>query len=233
MKHTLILALVASLGLAACSKKEEPTAQAGHPAMATAQMPNSGRVVEVIQAGQYTYIEAMVGNGEKIWMAGAHVEAKAGDPLQFGQGGVMQNFTAKSINRTFERILFVDNWSVGGAAASVAAHGSMPPGSPAPIAALPGNHPPMGNMPVGAPAGAPQGGGNSGVVKSITNAGGYSYVEVQQGNGSVWVAAPEAKVKAGDKVSWDGGSVMQNFAAKSLNRTFDQIIFAGGLNVAK
>ena len=44
-------------------------------------------------------------------------------------------------------------------------------------------------------------------------------------------AAPEMTVKTGDKVSWDGGAVMQNFTAKALGRTFDSIIFAGKVSV--
>lgn len=230
MKRTLILALIASLGLAACSKKTEVTAPTGgQPVSAVVgQMQNQGRVVQVLQAGPYTYVEALVGNGEKVWMAGAHIEAKAGDPIQWGNSSLMQNYQSKSLNRTFDRLLFVEAWSNGtGGPATVAAHGSMPAGAPA---AMPNGHPPMGGAAV-APAAA--GGGNSGVVKTTANAGGYSYVEVQQGSGTIWVAAPETQVKVGDKVSWDGGSVMQNFTARSLNRTFDQIVFAGGLTVAK
>lgn len=225
MKSTLILVLVASLGLAACSKKEEPIGQA--PGMAVGQMQNAGRVIQVIQAGTYTYVEAEVGGGEKLWMAGAHIEVKQGDTIQWGQGGMMQNFVAKSLNRTFERILFVESWAAGGKAAAVAAHGSMQ-GAQQMVGQMPGGHPPMGNM-----GGAAQGGANSGVVKSVANAGGYSYVEVQQGSGSLWIAAPETQVKVGDKVTWDGGSLMQNFTARSLNRTFDQIVFAGGVSVVK
>jgi hypothetical protein len=232
MKRTLILALIAALGLGACSKKDEPAAQA--PGMAAiGQMQNQGRVVQVLQAGSYTYIEALVGSGEKVWMAGAHLDAKVGDPIQWGNSSTMRNYQSKTLNRNFDQLLFVEAWSNGTSGpATVAAHGSMPnggaaamPGHP-PMAggAMPG-HPPMGNAPAAA------GGGNSGVVKSTTNAGGYSYVEIEQGSGTIWVAAPETAVKVGDKVVWDGGSVMQNFTARSLNRTFDQIVFAGGLKV--
>lgn len=234
MKRTLILALIASLGLGACSKKDEPAAQApGQPGMAAVgQMQNQGRVIQVLQAGTYTYVEALVGNGEKVWMAGAHLDVKAGDPIQWGNASLMQNYQSKTLNRSFDRLLFVEAWSNGsGGPATVAAHGTMPNGAAGghpPMAGAPAGHPPMGNAPAAA-----VGGGNSGVVKSTTNAGGYSYVEVQQGSGTIWVAAPETTVKVGDKVSWDGGSVMQNFTARSLNRTFDQIVFAGGLNVVK
>lgn len=237
MKRILILALVASLGLAACGKKEEA------PKAPAANLVNAARVLQVVPAGTYTYVEAMGETGEKVWMAGAAIDVKPGDNIAFGNYSMMSNYQSKTLNRTFDRVLFVEAWSTGKAQTAVAQHGTMPAGAnPGGMATqLPGGHPPMaGGMPGGhppmaggAPGAAPAGGGNSGVVKSAQNAGGYSYVEVQQGSGSVWVAAPETKVKAGDKITWDGGMVMNNFNAKSLNRTFDAIVFAGGIKVVQ
>jgi hypothetical protein len=92
--------------------------------------------------------------------------------------------------------------------------------------AMPGaGHPPMGGA---APAGA-----NEGRVRSVANAGGYTYLELEQGGQSLWLAVAETPVKTGDTVRWDGGTVMQNFTAKSLNRTFERIVFAGGISVVK
>lgn len=218
MNRWLLLALVASLGLSACSKKEEPAAAApagGHPAI-SAQMPNQGKALQIQNAAGYTYAEVEMGNGQKVWIAGAQLDVKAGDTLQWGDAAVMRGFTSKTLGRTFDEILFVNAWApAGGAAAQVAPHGAMP-GQPMQVAALPA-------------AGA----GNSGIVKTATNAGGYSYLEVDQGGTTIWVAAPETAVKAGDKVVWDGGSTMHNFNAKSLNRTFEQIVFAGSVSIAK
>jgi plastocyanin len=228
MNRFAIVALAATIGLAACSKND-PAGQAGAGGPKAGQLQNTARVVQVVPAGAYTYIEAMGETGERVWMAGAQIDAKPGDSIQWGNYSMMQNFEAKSLGRKFDRILFVEAWSTGGASsAKVTAHGTAPAGMPAghPVAS--------GGMPAGhAPAAAAGGGANSGLVKSATNAGGYTYIEVQQGNGTVWVAAPETQVKAGDKVSWDGGAVMSNFTAKSLNRTFDQIVFAGGVNVVR
>ena len=75
--------------------------------------------------------------------------------------------------------------------------------------------------------------GPSGVVKSSTTAGGYTYLEVDQDGKSVWIAAPETTVKVGDTVRWSGGMTMRNFTAKSLDRTFDQIVFSGGVSVVQ
>lgn len=213
MNRSLMLALIASIGIAACSKTEEPVAKASpHAAGASAAMPNTGKIAQVQHAGTYTYAEVEGPDGHKAWIAGGHLEAKPGDTLQFGDYAVMRDFEAKSLGRKFERILFVSNWqTASGAVAATPQHGSLPTQAPGAAAAA--------------------GGGNSGQVKSVANAGGYSYLEVDQGAASIWVAVPETKVKAGDKVSWSGGSMMQNFNAKSLGRTFDKIVFAGGVTV--
>lgn len=227
MNRLLLVAVAAVVGLSACSKKEE-VAAAGQ-AAAIPATPNSGKVLQILQAGGYTYAEVESPNG-RIWIAGGPIEVKEGDAVQWGDYALMQNFTSKSLGRTFEQILFVNSWGpVGGSLAQVAPHGSMPAaggmGQMSPHAAMPG-HPPMGQA-------AAAGGANQGVVKSAQAAGGYSYLEIDQGGTIVWVAAPETAVKAGDKVSWDGGPTMSNFNAKSLNRTFDQIVFAGGVSVVK
>lgn len=237
MNRLLFAVLATAIGLSACSKKEEapaaaaptaantaapaPAAPATPPSL-SASAPNSGKVLQVLQAGSYTYAEVEA-DGKKLWIAGGPIQIKAGDTVQWGNYAVMNNFTSKSLNRTFEQILFVDNWGPqGGTTVQVAPHGNMPAA-----------HPPM---PSGAPSGqaaAPAAGPRQGVVKSVANAGGYTYLEIGQGDSSLWIAAPETDVKAGDKVSWDGDMVMRNFTAKSLGRTFDQIVFASRITVAK
>ncbi len=78
-------------------------------------------------------------------------------------------------------------------------------------------------------ASAPQGNTTSGTVLETMNVGGYTYLQVDTGKVQQWVAIPEAKVKAGDKVSYHDGMAMPNFTSKSLNRTFESIIFSSGL----
>ena len=233
MNRLLLVAVAAVVGLSACSKQEEVAATAQAAAPVSAATPNSGKVLQLLQAGGYTYAEVESANG-RVWIAGGPIQVKEGDSVQWGDYALMQNFTSKSLGRTFDQILFVNAWGpVGGQLAQVAPHGTMPGGGApgmmgqgSPHGAMPG-HPPMGQMAAAA------GGANQGVVKSAQNAGGYSYLEIDQGGKVVWVAAPESTVKAGDTVAWDGGPTMSNFNAKSLNRTFDSIVFAGGVSVVK
>lgn len=87
--------------------------------------------------------------------------------------------------------------------------------------ALPSNHP---TMPQQAPA-ASEGPVGQGKVLKAMHASGYTYMEVDTGDKTVWLAATSLKIKAGDTVQWQGSSVMKNFNSKTLRRTFDEILF--------
>ena len=65
------------------------------------------------------------------------------------------------------------------------------------------------------------------------NSGGYTYVQLNTTKGQQWVAIPESKVAVGVEVACYEGMVMPNFTSKSLNRTFEAIIFSSGLVGAK
>jgi hypothetical protein len=68
----------------------------------------------------------------------------------------------------------------------------------------------------------------SGKVVETMNAGGYTYVCLEKKGKKTWVAVPEMKVVVGKKMGFQPGMEMTNFTSKSLNRTFERIIFSGG-----
>lgn len=248
MNRWLLVAAAASVGLAACSQKEEAAApaapaapqaaapaapQAAAPVAVSAATPNSGKILQLQQGGGYSYAEVETAGGEKVWIAGGQIPVQVGDTVQWGDSAVMNNFTSKSLGRTFDKILFVNAWGPAGATPTgVAPHGSSPMagGHPPMGQQMAGAHPPMGQqMAGGAPAAA--GPGSSGKVKEVLSGGGYIYLQVEQADGSVWVAAPVTAAKVGDTVSWSDGMTMSNFTSSSLNRKFDKIIFAGAVRV--
>lgn len=232
MRSTLLIALV---GLSACSKKPEaPASEAGAgaptPPGINLAAANTGKVLQTQDAAGYTYAEVEMGDGRKIWVAGGPIQVKVGDVVQWADFAVMNNFFARSLNRSFDQIYFVGSWGpVGAKPSNVAPHGMAPNAAPNQMAMpMPA---PMPN-PMAAPSAANDVSGE-GVVKSAKSTGDYTYLEVTQGGGTVWIAANAMPVKAGDKVRWSSGSVMRNFAAKSLNRTFDEIIFADQVAVVR
>ncbi len=70
------------------------------------QMPRKGKVLNSMDASIYTYIEVDE-KGKKVWLAAPTVAVKKGDTIRFSDGAVMSNFHSKSLNRTFESIVFV------------------------------------------------------------------------------------------------------------------------------
>lgn len=219
--HRITCLVAASVfALSACSRSDAPPAPAAPPPAAAPAPPaaavaapvapaaNRGKVVQVLEGGGYTYAQVEVAPGRGGWMAGSPIAIKPGDMVEWGGASLMRNFTAKSLGRSFAEILFVEQWGPAGAmTGSVSPHGGA------------------------LPAAAATGGGDSGVVKSVSVAGGYSYIEVDRGGTLLWVAAVETPMKAGDRIRWDGGATMQNFTAKSIGRTFDRIVFANSVSV--
>ncbi len=73
----------------------------------------------------------------------------------------------------------------------------------------------------------------SGKVVETMNSGGYSYVCVEKKGKKTWVAVPETKVSVGQEMAFQPGMEMKNFLSKTLNRTFERIIFSEGPAPAK
>ncbi len=68
-----------------------------------------------------------------------------------------------------------------------------------------------------------------GKVIETMNSGGYTYALIEQGEKKIWVAVPQTKITKGQTVTFRPGTEMANFQSKTLNRTFDKIIFSSGV----
>ena len=69
----------------------------------------------------------------------------------------------------------------------------------------------------------------SGKVVQTMDSGGYTYAQIENKGVKTWVAVPKTKVVKGQNISFAPGMEMQNFESKTLKRTFDKIIFSGGV----
>jgi len=104
--------------------------------------------------------------------------------------------------------------------------------APAATAVVPQKLPAPAAQPQTAPApeaAAKQDNVITGKVLETMDSAGYTYLLVDTGKAQQWVAIPETKVATGDEVSYHDGMVMPNFTSKSLNRTFESVIFSPGL----
>ena len=119
---TLIVTLV--LSLAGCNPQQQQAADVASeaPAVTQAAAPapaapaptapshaqaRQGRVVSAQVAGGYSYLEVDTG-GERIWLATMISDARPGEQIAWQKSAVMQNFTSKALQRSFDRIHFVD-----------------------------------------------------------------------------------------------------------------------------
>ncbi len=67
-----------------------------------------------------------------------------------------------------------------------------------------------------------------GRVEETMNSGGYTYMLLAIGKDKIWVAVPQMQVKVGDDVVLMPGNEMHNFYSKTMDRTFESIIFSPG-----
>jgi hypothetical protein len=65
----------------------------------------SGKVVETMNAGGYTYV-CLEKKGTKTWVAVPDMKVSVGKQMSFLPGSEMRNFTSKTLNRTFASIIF-------------------------------------------------------------------------------------------------------------------------------
>ena len=68
------------------------------------------------------------------------------------------------------------------------------------------------------------------VLESM-NSGGYTYIKVQDAKERYWIAMTQRKVRVGERIKYNEQGWMQNFHSKTLNRTFDKILFASDASV--
>lgn len=120
IRLTLALAALAPTGCAGPVNSMSTTERQTSPETAvTAEIPVSsehrtetepprlaGKVVETMDVGGYTYICLERGDGKRIWTALPTMKVTVGQELELLPGMKMANFTSKSLNRTFEVIIF-------------------------------------------------------------------------------------------------------------------------------
>ena len=111
-----ILALI--VGLTACGGDKSETnspEQAGTQSQMPVQTPSnpddqlaaySGKVMETKDVSPYTYVRLLDGAGNEIWAAVPETQLEIGEQIALQDTVVMNNFSSKTLNRTFESIIF-------------------------------------------------------------------------------------------------------------------------------
>lgn len=239
--------LIAQSGCAGIKGTEEEVQAPAVQKEAAASI-TSGTVVEAIDAAGYTYVH-LEKDGQENWVAVPTMELKKGEEVEFQPGMEMGPFTSKSLNRTFEKIVF----SGGPKAGRVSPSATLPPGHPSlpsTAATQPPGHPSVDGMSATQPAGhpavnaagepkdakgetemvaAPEKMLYSGKVAETIDAGKYTYVCLEKDGTKSWAAVPATKLEVGQEVEIKSGMEMGKFTSRTLNRTFENIIFSAGI----
>lgn len=93
-----------SPGQGVCAEPEKKSLQSK---AEVAQEPElSGKVLESMDSGGYTYIQIEAANGKKLWVAVPKMKVTKGQNMSFIPGGVMTNFESKTLRRKFDEIIF-------------------------------------------------------------------------------------------------------------------------------
>lgn len=74
---------------------------------------------------------------------------------------------------------------------------------------------------------------NEGIVVSTIETTGYTYMELSNAGRHFWIAAPTTQVSKGDHIRFVESMSMNNFNSKTLNRTFERLIFVSSTMVKK
>ena len=68
-----------------------------------------------------------------------------------------------------------------------------------------------------------------GVVVDTLDGGGYTYLQIEDAKKKYWIAVEGLKIDKGTEVRFTEELRAKNFESKSLNRVFDEIVFASNL----
>lgn len=69
-----------------------------------------------------------------------------------------------------------------------------------------------------------------GIVVETMNSAGYTYIQLDRQGEKEWFAVPESLVRVGDEIQLQPGMQMGEYTSKTLGRTFDKIVFSGGVS---
>ncbi len=65
----------------------------------------SGKVLEVLDGGQYIYMEVQHDDGKKIWVAALPMKVAKGDKVKYADAPALPNFPSKTLKRTFDALV--------------------------------------------------------------------------------------------------------------------------------
>lgn len=65
----------------------------------------SGKVLQMLDGGQYIYLEVQLDDGKKVWVAALPMKVAKGDKVKYADAPALPNFPSKTLNRTFDALV--------------------------------------------------------------------------------------------------------------------------------
>lgn len=65
----------------------------------------SGKVLQVLDGGQYIYLEVQHDDGKKVWVASLPMKVAKGYKVKYADAPALPNFPSKTLNRTFDALV--------------------------------------------------------------------------------------------------------------------------------
>ena len=84
-------------------------------------MQHTAKVLETANAAGYTYVKVDEG-GNIYWVAGPTADIKVGSSVSYIEQMVMQEFTSKALNRTFDQLMFASTLIPEGKSSGTSSH---------------------------------------------------------------------------------------------------------------
>ena len=124
------LAFVLSMGVSVTAFAQQNALPEGHPPIGNASVPGThsstpmgssvtGRVIETMDSGGYTYVQVDAG-ARSVWAAAPQFPVNVGDRVSVPTESPMQNYRSDTLARTFPLIYFEGKIRVAGAGANIA-----------------------------------------------------------------------------------------------------------------
>ena len=88
----------------------------------------------------------------------------------------------------------------------------------------------IGALVIAAACSSPSGDGSVTVkVKAVEQVPNYTYLLVKGKGPEYWIAVSSTEIGVGEKITYQGGLLMEDFYSQELDRTFDKVLFLNGL----
>ncbi len=103
--HPPVGGMAAPGGSAATDQGGDPHAGLQPMAVPQGVPTKTGQVLEILDGGQYIYMQVQHDDNSKVWVAALPMEVASGDKIKYADAPALPDFPSKTLNRTFDQLV--------------------------------------------------------------------------------------------------------------------------------